>query len=64
MQNITPIDTGTTAGTIGGTFTCILCAQNLENMVQASFHAAIGAIVSFIVSVGLKYVLRKLRAKL
>ena len=64
MQNMTSIDTGTTAGTIGGTFTCILCAQSLDSMVQTSFHAAIGAIISFMVSLGLKYILKKLRMRL
>ena len=63
MQHITPIDTGTTAGTIGGTFASVLFAENLDSLVQTSFHAAIGAIISFVVSVGLKYALKKLRRK-
>ena len=63
MQNIFPLDTGTTAGTLGGTFTCILCSQHLEDLVHTSFLACVGATVSFVVSLLLKHLFNKLNQR-
>lgn len=54
-------DTGTKAGTIGGTFLTI--AANIQNgdVLKTIVLAAIGAIVSFSVSLMMKLLILKLR---
>ena len=63
MQSFTPIDSGTVAGTFIGTMACIICTIHLDDILQTAILATIGAIVSFIVSLALKYILRRLHHK-
>jgi mannitol-specific phosphotransferase system IIBC component len=59
MQENFHFDTGTKAGTIGGTLICILCNLHLEDLVKTAILAALGATVSFFVSLALKHFLKR-----
>ncbi len=61
MQQSTQYNTGATMGTIGGTLTSVIFGLPIDDMIKTSTLAALGAIVSFIVSVGLKCVVRRIR---
>ena len=54
-------NTGTKAGTIGGTLLTIIYNIRTEDVVKTIVLAGIGAIVSFIVSLGLKLLFRNLK---
>jgi mannitol-specific phosphotransferase system IIBC component len=54
---------GTTAGTIGGTLLVFLLQINSAELLKTIVLAAIGATVSFSVSMVLKWVVRKVRRK-
>ena len=60
MQQYSPIDTGTVTGTFIGTLTCILCTIHFDDVLQTAILATIGAIVSFIISLSLKYCVKRL----
>lgn len=53
------MDSGTKAGTIGGTFLTIIVNIKGEDVIKTIVLAGIGAIVSFFVSLGLKYLTRR-----
>lgn len=53
------MDSGTKAGTIGGTFLTIIVNIKGEDIVKTIVLAGIGAVVSFFVSLGLKYLTKK-----
>ena len=56
-------DNYTKAGTAGGTFLTILCNIRSEDLVKTVVLGAIGAVVSFSVTVFLKFLIRKLKRK-
>ena len=49
----------TRAGTIGGTLCCVFASIQKDDILKTIVLAAIGATVSFLVSVFLKYLLKK-----
>lgn len=51
--------TGMMAGTIGGTLLSIFSNIQSEDIIKTSVLAGIGAIVSFFVSLGLKWIIRR-----
>jgi hypothetical protein len=53
----------TRAGTIGGAFLVILLRVDYREILHTALLAAIGAIVSYIVSIFLKYIIRKFLRK-
>jgi mannitol-specific phosphotransferase system IIBC component len=57
-------DTGTKAGTIGGTFLTVAANIHNDDMIKTIVLAAIGAIVSFSVSLLMKLLILKLRKHL
>ena len=61
MQELFAIDRGTRAGTVGGTLFSIFCNLHLEDLVQTIILAAVGAVVSFFVSYGLKVLMQRLK---
>jgi hypothetical protein len=63
MQNHFELDTGTKAGTIGGTLLTIVCNIHLEDLTRTAVLAAVGAGVSFTISVFLKWIISKLKKK-
>ncbi len=54
-----PLFAGTRTGTLGGTVLVILSSITFTDIVQTSILAAIGAAVSFVVTVLLKRVFRR-----
>jgi hypothetical protein len=48
-------------GAVGGTFTGFLVNLNSGDLLRTSVLAALGAVVSFIVSLGLRALMRKCR---
>jgi uncharacterized membrane protein len=54
-----PFFAGTRTGTIGGTVLVILTSITITDIVQTSILAAIGAAVSFVVTVLLKRLFRR-----
>ncbi len=61
MQQGTQSNTGAAIGTIGGTLTSIIFGLPIDDMIKTSTLAALGAVVSFFVSVGLKCVVKRFR---
>lgn len=49
---------GTVGGTIGGTLVVFVLQLHSEDLTKTCILAAIGAVVSFLVSLGLKWLLR------
>lgn len=56
-------DTGTTAGTVGGTLLTVLMNVYLEDISRTMVLATVGAVVSFLVSLGCKWVWRKFNSR-
>jgi mannitol-specific phosphotransferase system IIBC component len=52
---------GTVAGTAGGTLLTIFANIHSEDVVKTAVLACIGAVVSFTISIGMKWLARKLR---
>jgi hypothetical protein len=50
-------------GTAGGTLLVMLLQLNSSELIRTSVLAAIGAIVSFVVSLALKWLVRQIRMK-
>jgi hypothetical protein len=63
MQNHFELDTGTKAGTAGGTLLTIVCNIHLADLSRTAVLAAVGAGVSFTVSIFLKWLINKLKKK-
>jgi hypothetical protein len=61
MQNHFVLDTGTKAGTAGGTLLTIVCNIHLADLSRTAVLAAVGAGVSFTVSVFLRWLIRKFK---
>lgn len=61
MQDNINFDSGTRAGTIGGTLLCIMCNIHLEDLAKTAILAALGAAVSFCVSIVLKNLVKRLK---
>ncbi len=59
MQHHFELDMGTKAGTIGGTLLTIICNVHLADLTRTAVLAAVGAAVSFAVSVFLRWIIRK-----
>ena len=62
MDNI-PANNNTRAGTAGGTFLILFLQIGSGEMVKTILLAGLGAIVSFTVSMGMKWLCGKLRKK-
>lgn len=56
-------ETGTRAGTVGGTLLSILPAIGSGEIIRTAVLAAVGAMVSFMVSVLLKIVVQHIKKK-
>jgi len=54
---------GTAAGTAGGTLLTIVANIHSEDLVKTALLACVGAIVSFTISLGLKWISRKFRSR-
>ncbi len=54
---------GTIAGTIGGTLTSFIASVDMGDLVRTSILAVVGAVVSFTVSVLLKWLVRSRRKR-
>jgi hypothetical protein len=54
---------GTAAGTVGGTLLTIIANIHSEDIVKTALLACIGAIVSFSISLGMKWIAKKLRKR-
>ena len=61
MQNHFELDMGTRAGTIGGTLLTIICNIHLADLTRTAVLAAVGATVSFAVSIFLRWLIRKFK---
>ena len=55
------LDNTTKAGTVSGTLLTIFVNLRYEDVLKTAILAALGAFVSFFVSVGLKYLLRTMK---
>ena len=53
------MDNGTKAGTIGGTLLTIVANIKSEDVLKTIVLAGVGAVVSFFVSLGLKYLVKR-----
>jgi mannitol-specific phosphotransferase system IIBC component len=53
----------TIAGTVGGTFLVVILQADMQELANTAIMAAVGAAVSFIVSVLLKYIAGRFRRK-
>ncbi|HMI65244.1 MAG TPA: hypothetical protein VK517_04375 [Cyclobacteriaceae bacterium] len=53
---------GTVAGTAGGTLLTVFANIHSEDVVKTALLACIGAVVSFTISIGLKWIARKFRS--
>ena len=58
MQNHFELDTGTKAGTVGGTLLTIVCNIHLSDLTRTAVLAAVGAAVSFAVSILLRWLIK------
>jgi urea transporter len=58
--NLSP-DLSTRAGTIGGTLMVVLLQITSEEIIKTAVLAGIGAIVSFSISLVLKYLVRRIK---
>lgn len=56
-------DTGTKAGTIGGTLLAVFSNVYLEDISRTMILATVGAVVSFIVSLCCKWAWRKFKSR-
>ncbi len=54
-------DSSTKAGTIGGTLLTILVNINSADLLKTGFLAAVGAVVSFIVTLFLKFLIKRFK---
>lgn len=54
-------NTGTKAGTVGGTLLTFFYNLHIEDLAKTAVLAAIGAIVSFCVSIGLKAIVKRFK---
>jgi hypothetical protein len=54
---------GTAAGTVGGTLLTIVANIHSEDIVKTALLACIGAIVSFSISLGMKWIAKKLKKR-
>ena len=52
---------GTAAGTVGGTLLSVFATIQSGDIAKTIVLAAVGAVVSFVVSVGLRWVARRVR---
>lgn len=52
---------GTAAGTAGGTLLTIFANIHSEDVFKTALLACIGAVVSFTISLGMKWIARKMR---
>jgi len=58
-----PPYSGTRTGTIGGTLLVILIQINFQELLKTAILAAIGASVSFLVTVGWKWFIGKVKGR-
>jgi hypothetical protein len=63
MENNATADTSTKAGTIGGTFLILLLHITSEELLKTALLAAVGAVVSFSVSLLLNRIVKKRKGK-
>ncbi|HWJ28475.1 MAG TPA: hypothetical protein VNS32_18155 [Flavisolibacter sp.] len=63
METNYPSDFSTRAGTTGGTLLVILLQISSEELAKTGVLAAVGAVVSFSVSLLLKYLVRYIKRK-
>ena len=63
METNYPSDFSTRAGTTGGTLLVVLLQISTDELAKTSVLAAVGAVVSFSVSLLLKYLFRYVRKK-
>lgn len=61
MEQSLQSHTGTWAGTIGGTLFCLIANLHLDDLMKTAILAAVGAVVSFCVSLLLKQVIKRLK---
>ena len=61
MQNPFELDMGTKAGTIGGTLLTIICNIHLADLTRTAVLAAVGATISFAVSIFLRWLITKFK---
>ena len=54
-------DSSTKAGTIGGTLLTLLANIDSEDLLKTGILAAIGAVVSFTVTISLKFLIKRLK---
>lgn len=57
------VDGSTKAGTIGGTLLILFINLRTEEVLETAILAAIGAVVSFTISMMLKLLIKKIRRK-
>ena len=62
-MNVQPGASGTKAGTIGGTLLSVALTIDGSDLMRTAVLAAVGAIVSFTISLLLKFLVRKIRGK-
>jgi hypothetical protein len=55
------IETGTILGTVSGTALTVVVNIGSSDIIKTAILAAVGAVVSFCVSVGLKWLAKKVR---
>ena len=61
MQENINFDSGTRAGTLGGTLLCIFCNIHFADLTKTAILAAVGAAVSFGVSIALKSLVKRFK---
>ncbi len=55
------MDQGTKSGTVGGTLLTVVANIRSEDVLKTALLAAIGATISFFVSLGLRYLIKRIR---
>lgn len=63
MDTNLQVDGSTKAGTIGGTLLILFINLRTEEVLKTAILAAIGAVVSFTISMMLKLLIKKIRRK-
>ncbi|NLZ46798.1 MAG: hypothetical protein GX896_08925 [Clostridiales bacterium] len=64
MKILETVSTGNVyAGTFGGILLSVFSNLFLEDIVRTAVLAGVGAIVSFVVSVGLKFLIKRFKCK-
>lgn len=58
-----PVDHSTKAGTLGGTLLVIVIQINAEELMKTALLAGVGATVSFGVTIGWKWLIRRVRKR-